>query len=1011
MLRSWIRIIILVIGLAGALAAGYFATASIGVRALRAETEKQLEKLLLGEVEIEKIRIVIRGGLFLEAQNVRVYPRDDVPGHFALFGEHVAAELDVFAMLTGRFKLSSLTGEGVVFEIDRFTEEDWAPAPFQILQDRQPERLEDDLEQKLVLFRTFESAARFLLRKPMIARRMELERSRLVFRDWVPRAGRPNPLTLDVKAVEGRLIHHWLSGDADLDISGVLIEGVPSAVPIHVTGHKRRNGELHLSANAEDVPMRLLEFYVVNEDSPVNAGGTLSGELTLDTEVRDHGTMSLRGIVADFSAEIPLEEGPLEIRQPELAVEAVMEIHPGRLRLLESSVDADGVVTRLSGTMARPLRMGAVARLETAVEGLELEEVRAIAESLPGQDPETLSFLLETVASGQVDSIGGMGRTTMSGWQRLLRRDVEALPDDFTLTSEVSGISVKAGANGLLTEVGARVELAGDHLQLRRTTALWNGDPLPAFDLSIDGISDLFKAPRHRRVLAAEASMLPGLKPLWEIISGGPDEWDPALVGGAGSRAPIMVAAEDDASRATPMKIKLRLDQLDHPALRWPIRNASLVIRPENEGSQIEILEGQWAGARIDGTATWTSRPEQALSVSLAARPAEPSEEEDERARLEAENQEVTSSIPGARGDRWAAGRFEINVVEGALLPLHRLSARFTIDGQTVQISQVRADVEPTGKLVARTTLNLADPEKVAMDANFSLIAADIPSVGAAFGMSPGFAEGDVHFSGALDGYLHPDRPLIADLRGEINMDARNGQVFRRLPLVAAIAKASEGFNRYSARDAIPYEVVSADWHLDRGQITTENFHLEGPLRIFGWANFEDVHTPNPQLTGIIGVFLFRRAGNLMETVPLVKAILPGSEKGLVGAYYRLGGELADPQVVTMTERSITEDLPDVLSTPLKILRSIVGEGQRSPGSNRPTPKGWRRLSGTRSASEPDPAETEQAPDPPLTDAAPAEPAAIPEAGATAREPDDSGPPEAVSTAEAPSDAITEARP
>ena len=75
-----------------------------------------------------------------------------------------------------------------------------------------------------------------------------------------------------------------------------------------------------------------------------------------------------------------------------------------------------------------------------------------------------------------------------------------------------------------------------------------------------------------------------------------------------------------------------------------------------------------------------------------------------------------------------------------------------------------------------------------------------------------------------------------------------------------------------------------------------------------------------------------RGAGQLLEAIPLVKIILPGSERGLVGTYYQVSGNLGQPSVRALTGRSFAEGLPDALEAPYQILRAILSGGQIDEG-------------------------------------------------------------------------------
>jgi hypothetical protein len=178
----------------------------------------------------------------------------------------------------------------------------------------------------------------------------------------------------------------------------------------------------------------------------------------------------------------------------------------------------------------------------------------------------------------------------------------------------------------------------------------------------------------------------------------------------------------------------------------------------------------------------------------------------------------------------------------------------------------------------------------------------------------------DLHRSG-----LMPD----TSLSGQFQLNARQGEIRRdELPLVVALAQASSGYNDFASRDAIAYDSISSQLLLAGGRVSVPDFVLDGPLRIYGSGTVDAIQTPH-EIVAVVGLFLFRSAGQIMESIPLVKAILPGSERGLIGAYFQITGPIEDPTVRALAGKSVAEDLPDVLAAPYQLLRSILAGGRR----------------------------------------------------------------------------------
>jgi hypothetical protein len=422
---------------------------------------------------------------------------------------------------------------------------------------------------------------------------------------------------------------------------------------------------------------------------------------------------------------------------------------------------------------------------------------------------------------------------------------------------------------------------------------------------------------------------------------------------------PPETAAPDGEEERTLLPFRIWIDHLEHPSLPWTVREADLLIAPDTTKFQIEAKSMLWGGVPLSGKLVWTTAPEKRIELVMKAAPPTLSADAAQRDQgLDSpsapEENTTGSPVPTtenaiATDDQpppvvpWLSGRVEIPGLETGLLPLQAIEADFAMLGASLFLSRFRANLEPRGTLSGDVELNLSRRNAVPVTVTFSLENADMSRVGELFGIRPGDITGTLDISGSLEGSLHPERSLLADLAGRADVNARQGALGRQeIPVLLALAQASEGYNDYAEEAAIPYESITADMNLKDHRVQTRNFELEGPLRIYASGSL-DVVTPPYDLIGVAGLFLFRSAGQLLESIPLVKVILPGSERGLVGAYYQVEGDLSRPRVRSLPGRSFAESLPDLLEAPYQILRAIVSggqidEGQTSPPSPPPEP-------------------------------------------------------------------------
>ena len=142
---------------------------------------------------------------------------------------------------------------------------------------------------------------------------------------------------------------------------------------------------------------------------------------------------------------------------------------------------------------------------------------------------------------------------------------MERLPDDSALDADGAGVQIGADPVPWIGDLGGRVVWRGARIAMRHATALFEGEQLPPLDFSVQGVSHLFEGPEQEHILAASAAPLPGLSPLLSLLAS--DE--------SVAEAPAPPPPE---SPSSPASIRLEIDRPDHPALRWPLRDALVQI-------------------------------------------------------------------------------------------------------------------------------------------------------------------------------------------------------------------------------------------------------------------------------------------------------------------------------------------------------------------------------------------------------------------------------------------------
>jgi len=877
-----------------------------GNRRLHREIDGQLERLLHGPVSIESVSVSIDGGLQVHGNSIDVYPRGE--GH-SLTTRHAIAEIHVPSLVLGRFKLSRLLADGIHLEIERSTDGAWAPTPFALLAAR-PDTNPSRWERNLAIVRTMESVTRFLLERPVIAQTLQIRNGSVSFADAGLRDGAEATLSR-VRDVAGSVVHDWFGPGAELQLSALFLDDQGTWARIEAHGLKGEGGRLQLSLAVTDLPLRALAPYAREIHPEAELSGGLSGVLSFQTHERDHGVVEADWGLRDLDGGLPVGSTPLRVDTEEARLYARLEMHPGRLRL--DTLEFDGADLRIAatGSVDRPILDSSRMQLGVRIRGAGFAQVRRVAEALPEDDARPILRGLDRIREGRLLVVSGRGTTRVGRWRGIFAGEVERLPDSFVLGAEVSDVRVAIGGNDELRDVGGSVQWSGDRVGVRGARAFWKGQPLPTLDLTIDGLSHLMASQADARSMPALAVALPGAPALIDILDGPDDPDDPPF------------RLEDLPA------FQLDVEHVLHPVLLWPLVDARVHVEGAPGGLRVVLESGTWADVPIAGELFWEEAPGRRVTAQLeASAPA-----------ADAGGGSATKPAP----DDWLRSRVEVRGPRLATLPSDRAAADLRIHGSWAELGGLEARLTPEGVLRGRAALDLASADQIPVSLEFEIADARLEEVGPVFGMEPGLAKGRVQAQGWLEGSLHHDLHLMADLSGELGLRLQKGEVRQRLPLIVALAQASENWNAFGRRDVLLFDAVESQVTVDRGRLYTEALTLDGPTQLFVSGSL-DVGRPVQDVDALVGVFLFPEADSALADAPLIKAFLPGSSRGLVGAYFEMEGTWDEPEVRALPIKTLAEQLPEVIKTPLRAIKSLFGSGRQR---GRPaTPPERRRLPG-----------------------------------------------------------------
>jgi len=936
--RSWLRLFLAGVVVAGAVA-GYIVSTQLGERLLHREIETQLTRLLAGPVEIGEVEVHFEGGLRIEARRVEAYPAADASQPPALRARRVIAGIDLLALLIGRLELSSLILEAPTLRIEQDGRGQFLALPLPRLSLGPTETGASSFGEALVArVESLDQTAETLFESLRAVDRIEIQDGTML---WIrPASGRDaeRPREIRLELVSSLFERNWLSDAVGLEWSAVFVDGLHTPFPFEVAVHRSARAAFEWTLSISQMPLETADIPL----PLVEEIDALSGQLS--TQVRLYGgddqprRLRIDGQVRDAS--LGLRRSGSQMQRDEVELSAEIEISANRLRLLHGHLEGERLGIDLKGALQRPIQPESQARVEARMLGVELEDLYELAHSLEleSQTASSLSQLLERVEDGRIRYIEAAGTARLHRWQDLASGRTHELPGGFLLGGAFEEVSLATGLEDQIEGLRGQVEWVEDQITLRNMTAFFRGSQLPQLNLVLDGVSHLTRTPIEARRISARPPPIPGLAALFELIR------------------------PKDPDALPPVKaIGLALDELEHPLLRWPFHDLRVLLEPIRRGMEIHVREGRWGGAAVSGEALWLNHPEiptltanlvlgpaaatpdlaDPMDPSMAAIAAEPidlADQSDPRVPTgspDAADPVAPSADPDAPSpaqtppttsepsdDRWGGGRFELEFRPHPKLPFRTAAGFVRLKGSRIVANEVQLEVEPEGQIAARILLELDTPDQVGVDLSFALTDARLEHVGEFIALSPGLAHGLFDATGSLRGSIRPHRPLIAKLDGQIRTEVRSGGIRAEVPLLLRLSQASEGYNLFANEDELTFESMTATIEFDQGSLLAEDFEIEGPLRIYARGRLDVLARPG-QVRGVVGIFLFRAPNQILENLPLVRYFLPGSERGLIGAYYEVEGAIAEPSVESLPLETLLTAVPAAIKAPFKVLRFL----------------------------------------------------------------------------------------
>jgi len=929
--QSAVRRVVALAVLALAATTALIVSTQLGQRWLRSEAELQLSAALSADAHVRGVTLQFDHGIAIRASGVRVdLPTDDTP---ALKAAAITATLDPTRLLAGRLRVGRIAIDGLELAVGRDPEGRWSPAF--LFSEPGHEPPPDDLESPgaAAWLEAGIAAVHYLLREQDLADHVVLRDAALRFDDaWGAPATQP-PNMLRLAGIDARLERSWLLGESEVELTATVPPTTGPPGTLEVAGEWRDDRtDLHLAVAFTGLDLALLRPYVGADDGSGKLAGRASGVIALVTPAPDRGHLELDWSFDGFDSSLSLGGLELGLANTLQRLSAQLTLEPEKLEAESVELQGAAIGLALRGNVSRPLSADAILSLRADLAQTELADLRRLASRLPATEAAPFLTVLDRIQSGRIPRVGLRGGASLRQWQALLSGSPSQLPKNLRLFADIEDVTFGTSPTDTIRDVSAHLTFRGETLEIHELRGRYNDEPLPQVDLAVGGISRLLEGGLDGQEISRRARPVPGLGALWDVVRGDPAE----------------------ASEESPSPIEVHLAELHHPALRYPLRNADILIDPTQRDLHVVIRGGEWAGQPILGEAILARDPVRELRIELVL---DPQAETPKPAA--AEPGPAPSSVAGPRdpppaeaaapppaaepvedADLWASGHIATGSIAAGPLEFIQVEGDFAVRGQTLSVTGIRADLARQGTLSGAADFDLGHREEVPARIGFVATEAEADVIAQLFGLAPGLFTGSADVEGRLDGPLRPGEGLIDRAVGTISIEARSGKIRQRVPLLAAIAQVAEGWKPSAAGRALRYERIEALIDFDRGDISTERFALDGPMRILASGGLDLNQDPVP-IEATLGLFLLRQTNQIFGEIPLVNLFVPGSDQGLIGAYFQVSGPADEPVIRAMPVESVTKGmpLPPVLRGPLNSLVNLFAGPTKTEAHSDPTPE------------------------------------------------------------------------
>lgn len=195
---------------------------------------------------------------------------------------------------------------------------------------------------------------------------------------------------------------------------------------------------------------------------------------------------------------------------------------------------------------------------------------------------------------------------------------------------------------------------------------------------------------------------------------------------------------------------------------------------------------------------------------------------------------------------------------------------------------------------------------------------------------------GKVSITDCIDSKWKSSKDIKPNLSGKLSFLSKNGKI--RKTSVGVLSKILSFFNLLKWKDfwikdletkGMTYNTISADFTGDKGAFHTDNFILDGSsMKI---SAIGDIDLGENTINMKVAVMPLGTIDTVVSNIPIVGYILTGKDKSLVAAYFEVTGNLNNPDVKTVSMKSLGQGILGIfrrtIGLPYDMMKEIGNSG------------------------------------------------------------------------------------